>query len=82
MRAYFMNGETQELSWVDAVALKRDFLFIDFDPYRDLSRWTHTKRKRAYLVEKWVSAGGFRVNYSAHTTEINAVKTITKFLKG
>jgi len=72
-----MNGETQELSWVDALALKKNFFFVDFN-----CRWTTNNSRKFYLVEKYISAEGVRVNYSAHTTELNAVNTIIKFLKG
>jgi len=77
MKAYFMNGETQKLSWVDALALKRDFFFVDFN-----CRWTTNNSRKFYLVEKYISAEGVRVNYSAHTSEQGAVKTINKLLKG
>lgn len=28
----------------------KDFIFIDHDPFRELSRWTHTERKRPWIV--------------------------------
>lgn len=44
------EAEIPTMEWLSVCHTKARIIFVDYEQYRELSRWTHAERKRPFLV--------------------------------